>query len=307
MRTFLLSFSIFCCSSLLQAQTFAPDGSVWQYCKTSLSTDFTRMEARLAADTIADGKTMKQVRIGYPTGSGAFQETETQLYYVNGDTTYVYDNNGYHLLHNFGMAIGDTIRFDRSNADFACSCDTHTVFITMQVVDTGTTLVLGQPLRYYDMESIAVADDFGGPPDPTFASFRVIEKVGLVGFMGILRPQFVSISNDVNMHYLTQYDASSYSFSDFSHISCSYLGNAEESTLQARVYPNPVADHVNIQLASPEAETEVLLRDAYGRTVYAGRYNNSQQIQLALDQAPGIYFITLRTAQQSYTTTLVKK
>ncbi len=109
------------------------------------------------------------------------------------------------------------------------------------------------------------------------------------------------------MHYLTQYDASPYSFSDFSHISCSYLGNAEESPLQARVYPNPVTDHLNIQLASPETETEVLLRDAYGRTVYSGPYINSQQIQLPPDQAPGIYFITLRTAQQSYTTTLVKK
>lgn len=306
MRKFLLFCGIFCSGNLLQAQSFAPDGSVWQYCKTSLSTDFIRMEARLVADTVADGKTMKQVRIGYPTGSGAFQEAETQLCYVNGDTTYIYENNGYHLLYNFSMVPGDTIRFDASNAEFSCFCNMNTVYLTMEVTDTGSTSVLGQPLRYYDLQGIAIAPDFGPPANPSFASFRVVEKAGLTGFQGILRPHFISSDYDAGTNLLTRYDSAPYAFSGSS-VSCSYLGNEEQAPLQARVYPNPVADHLNIQLASPETETEVLLRDAYGRTVYSGPYINSQQIQLPPDQAPGIYFITLRTAQQSYTTTLVKK
>lgn len=306
MRKFLLFCGIFCSGNLLQAQSFAPDGSVWKYCETSFNTGSTRKEARLLTDTLTDGRTMRQVSIGYPTGSGGFLETEKQLYYVNGDTTYIYENNGYHLLYNFSMAPGDTIRFDTSNAEFSCSCNMSTVYLTMEVTDTGSTSVLGQSLRYYDLQGIAIAPDFGTPATPSFASFRVVEKVGLTGFQGVLRPHFISADYDAGTNLLTRYDSAPYTFSGFS-ASCGYLGNAEGTTLQASVYPNPVTDYMNIQLAAPQAETEVLLHDAYGRTVYSGRYINGQQIQLPLNQAPGIYFITLRTAQQSYTVTLVKK
>ena len=58
-------------------------------------------------------------------------------------------------------------------------------------------------------------------------------------------------------------------------------------------YPNPMSDHLTIDLGKPYEKIWIKIMDLSGKTVFAQSYNQKQQIQLTMDLLPGMYLAQL--------------
>ncbi|MBL0054377.1 MAG: T9SS type A sorting domain-containing protein [Bacteroidetes bacterium] len=71
------------------------------------------------------------------------------------------------------------------------------------------------------------------------------------------------------------------------------------------MYPNPVSDHLNIDLANFNQETmQFILTNLVGEVMQSQEIKN-QSTQIKINQPPGVYFVTLNSSTQTITKKLV--
>jgi len=85
-----------------------------------------------------------------------------------------------------------------------------------------------------------------------------------------------------------------------------------ETALTASIFPNPVADQLNIQFSRPpQGELRILVRDLMGKTIYFGEKRHVQageQISILFpNSAAGLYLLEIQTEAHSWVQKIVKK
>ncbi len=76
-------------------------------------------------------------------------------------------------------------------------------------------------------------------------------------------------------------------------------GHVEENYIQRLgVSPNPSGDHICIDLTPFSSETKITVTDVYGRVVRTMVFPGGRRIDLRLEGAPGVYFLTAESAHQ---------
>jgi hypothetical protein len=81
---------------------------------------------------------------------------------------------------------------------------------------------------------------------------------------------------------------------------CNYTGNEEfqDLLMDSNLYPNPTNGHFTIQLANElYDEVTVEVRNA-GQLLQVKLFTNVSQIELTLDDNPGVYFVYLKSTNQ---------
>ncbi|MCT4579892.1 MAG: T9SS type A sorting domain-containing protein [Flavobacteriales bacterium] len=68
---------------------------------------------------------------------------------------------------------------------------------------------------------------------------------------------------------------------------------AIESTLNSSIYPNPTNGDFSIDMNRNIEQLEIRISDISGKIVYTRSYKNCQKVDLNLNEAPGVYFITI--------------
>lgn len=82
---------------------------------------------------------------------------------------------------------------------------------------------------------------------------------------------------------------------------------AIESTLNSTIYPNPTNGDFSIDMNRNIKQLEINISDISGKVVYARSYENSQKVNLNLNEAPGVYFITILADGMQENYKLIKK
>lgn len=92
-------------------------------------------------------------------------------------------------------------------------------------------------------------------------------------------------------------------------ISASVLVNAEESSIDAVVFPNPFVDAINIYFnEAVVGPLNVKLFDLLGRQVFNQTYAPAQNLLVEISQlAQGQYFLTVEMRTKSLTAKLIRK
>ena len=82
---------------------------------------------------------------------------------------------------------------------------------------------------------------------------------------------------------------------------------AIESTFNSSIYPNPTNGDFSIDMNRNIEQLEIRISDISGNVVYTKSYKNSQKVNLNLNEAPGVYFITILADGMQENYKLIKK
>ncbi|MEM6264760.1 MAG: T9SS type A sorting domain-containing protein [Bacteroidota bacterium] len=91
-----------------------------------------------------------------------------------------------------------------------------------------------------------------------------------------------------------------YSLAGISSISSSAIGHST-------AYPNPTNGQLSIDMGSTYPEVSVVVRNVMGQEVLNQDYRATQQIDLILEHAPGIYFVEVSTGDERKVFEILKK
>jgi hypothetical protein len=82
-----------------------------------------------------------------------------------------------------------------------------------------------------------------------------------------------------------------------------------ENGLDAKfaVYPNPTNGQFSIAFESTISEVEITIVDVMGKLVSTKTYSNATTVNLEINQAAGVYYVRLKTAEGQQTVKLIKR
>ncbi len=259
-----------------QAQTWCPPGAEWLFNFYSQQATGVR-RAWYSGDTLVGGlpcQRIDQTIIAYepipPFGSAFIQQDQPIITHGQGDLLRIWDqaNNVFDTLAWFSAVPGD--RWNVPHYEFSGAC-------YFEVLDTGTRVVAGIPLRFLVVEEPIVM----GFVDTLF------ERIGFERFyvrpietmlIDLTTTGLVCYRDDV----LGQVDGGwPWHPCDFS------LSLEEESAQRAQPFPNPGSDHFTISLA-PGVHT-IALFDATGREVLRRPINSERTAVDCSALEPGLF------------------
>ena len=76
---------------------------------------------------------------------------------------------------------------------------------------------------------------------------------------------------------------------------------------ELRVYPNPTKNIINIELLELSEVVEVIVYDSKGAVVKQITQNNTNVVSIALNKPAGIYTVSIRTNNNTYTKRVMVK
>jgi hypothetical protein len=276
-------------SNFAQGQSWCPPGAEWIFNFGSQQATGVR-RAYYAGDTLINGlqcQRIDQTIIAYepvfPFGSAFTLQDAPIITHGQSDLVRIWDqvNNVFDTLAWFSAVPGD--RWGVPEYEFAGAC-------YFEVLDTGTKVVAGIPLRYLVVE------------EPIVMGFvdTLYERIGFEIFY--LRPietilldfttsGLVCYRDDV----IGQYDG----WLQQHPCDLTLSMNADEDALNAQLFPNPGSDHFTMQL--PPGPNMMIMCDALGRSVLSKRANGGNVEVDASDLPPGNYVVRTITASGSAT------
>lgn len=291
-RQFILLLSLL--GSLgVTAQTWCPPSAEWYF--GIFDNGYVRV--KYESDTIINSVTAKKLSKYYEgvylwwnaNSPYSYYGTPEFMYEQNG-VVYVWYNNNWDTLYDINATIGDTWRLAKQ-PDIAGNCDSTS---TLTVIDTGTIIVSGVPLRYLD-----VVLNYGANwPSPQQPITKIIE---VIGFIDALLPyEFCNQTHDsFDADCLKCYsDENIPLYTYCPSPSCTYYVipsvNEHELNNSLQISPNPASTILNINLPS-----NVSIVSIYN---YAGQLvdqkmlsNNEQFVQLNIVHYPsGIYWLQVQ-------------
>lgn len=80
----------------------------------------------------------------------------------------------------------------------------------------------------------------------------------------------------------------------------------KDITNQIKVYPNPTTKELNVDLGVQEENIQIDIRNIHGQKVMSDKYEKAQNIQLWLDEVPGIYFMEIFNNEKKVIVRLIK-
>ena len=73
------------------------------------------------------------------------------------------------------------------------------------------------------------------------------------------------------------------------------------------VYPNPFTDQTTISFSEEQKNTTITITDLVGKIIYTNKANDTKQINVTLDTAPGIYFVSIVSEGKKRVLKLIKE
>lgn len=299
-KLFTSVFFLFCLYYLLPAQNFVPLGATWHHTgiafgpfweKTVYEKDTLTSDGRscmklsfLRQNFGTDGPGMPY----YPSG----QDHSYRLFYQSGDTLYERSVSGeYSVFFVLNGSIGDTWETQPPIIE----SQTCTLYNRTRIIDTGTVVINGRSLRYWDI----------GPETGSFISMegRLIEQFGIYvrSFYSKIHSGpgagncSQSIFEDVQINF-SCFESDSlgfYSITQWPYSECefNFSVNAAQNP-DIRIFPNPATDHVQVEMATPGMYT-VRVLDLQGRTLaLPASVENKGRIPFGIYK-PGVYLLEI--------------
>ncbi|MFN4233654.1 MAG: T9SS type A sorting domain-containing protein [Bacteroidia bacterium] len=290
-RQFILILSLL--GSLgVTAQTWCPPGAEWYY---GYPTYNGYVRVKYESDTIINSVTAKKLSKYYEgidlwSGVNPYAQYGTpEFMYEQNGVVYVWYSNNWDTLYDINATIGDTWRLAKQ-PDITGNCDSNS---TLTVIDTGTIIVSGVPLRYLD-----VVLNYGTNWPFTQITTKIIE---VIGFIDVLFPyEICNQSHDVfDADCLRCYSDENIPIYTYCQSpSCTYYiipsVNEHEQNNSLQIYPNPASTILNINL--PNNVSIISIYNYAGQLVAQKTLSNNEQfIQLnVVHYSSGIYWLQVQ-------------
>ncbi len=280
-----------------RGQVFGYPGATWMF----QSPEFFGMcfevneKWEYTGDTSILGTSAKAIHLTQKVANG-FPATSFTTYnydkyfHVNGDTVWLFVSfdSTWQEIYNFSVQIGDTVQNPLGNRlnGWASSCpDSIPYNDYSEVIDTGSTLIAGQMLRYY---TVRYATGVQWGPDSANQTFyeRIItqnywfpnDEYWCGAVPECINPSFICYK-DVGM--MTDSSCSDLTWFET-------LSFEEDDNKKIRIYPNPTTDHLFIENGELLHERLILL-SVDGRIIETLQSTNSMNVS---HLSPGLYFLT---------------
>ena len=82
--------------------------------------------------------------------------------------------------------------------------------------------------------------------------------------------------------------------------------NDNNMLLTPIIYPNPTAGKITVDLKSSYKDISVKLNDILGRELFSKSYTQVRELELEIDEAPGVYFLSIIAENKKVIFRLVK-
>ena len=271
--TFLLI--LFACTLQINAQDFAPIGSIWHYTQGTVNPDYiTYKTLESVSDTIIQGiECRKIVEVGR---SSSTIVSYHYMYSENG-RVFFYADDSFHLLYDFGANKGDTVTLGYFQ--------THEGSPLQMFIDSTSTIMVNDQER--KIQYITCGDgmviEFG---------HQVIEGIGSTSFMfptldfSLDGPLRCYQDNNTGL-FLNPF----HSNSGWNHQDCEEtLTGIEEvdSKESISVFPNPTQSSITVR--NIDRATAYKIITISGRILKQGIISESTEISLT-ELSKGVYFI----------------
>lgn len=275
----LILFILISISLKISAQEFAPIGAKWHYCQGTPNPEliaFKTIEA--LSDTVIDGQSCRKLI----QDSEYVPPVEPLLFmYSSNDSVFVYQEESFHLLYDFGAIAGDTIELGYS---------TYNGLPLKMIIDSTSTITINGQLK--KLQYVTCGDgmviEFGG---------RVIEGIGNTEYMfprldGNFDGPLRCYEDDQLGLFLNPFHTNN--GWDFQNCEQIITGLDELSVTETiRIYPNPVAS--TFVITNLDRDTEFELLDLQGKKVMTGIVNPDQEINIQ-SIPKGLYLLKLENS-----------
>ena len=264
-----------------QGQSWCPPGATWTY-EGAISQYTTNRITRYVGDTILGGENAQTLftvhQFIHPVtqavdtfgGEGTYSWTR-----ASGEVIWLWSatESAWDTLYNFGAAPGSEWGPVFAEPGF---CGSPEAGDKVQVLDTGTMVVQGVPLRYLDIH----LGSYGG---------RVTERMGWSVMMETFEGCWQDLLSEFKCYEDYEIDYSV----DPDQGSCDLATRIENRDLAEPIlYPNPGNDHITISRSS--GPHTIALFDATGRMVLQQRTNDTRPVISTEALPAGLYRITVR-------------
>ncbi len=289
MRTRFLFIFIVLSAIITNAQDFAPIGATWHYSYQTINPNiisFKKIES--VSDTTINGVLCKKFK----------ENTSNVSYYLysKNDSVFVYKENTFHLLYDFGANAGETITLGSYYKTY------NGLPLKMTIDSVKTILVSGQQRK---VQFVTCGDrmiiEFGG---------QVIQGIGNTNYMfptldnapeGPLRCyQETNSSLFINPYYKNE----NWNKTDCEQLIVMNYISETETKNSISVFPNPTNNYLNVN--GIELNSKFRIYDTTGREVFQGIFNKSKTVDMKFLEN-GIYYIEITNCDTKTVYKFIKK
>ncbi|BDS11679.1 T9SS type A sorting domain-containing protein [Aureispira anguillae] len=140
----------------------------------------------------------------------------------------------------------------------------------------------------------------------TFLNVKNGNNQAITSFMTFYNPNLTCIQVDN-----ATYSSSNWPLIDLtSHFSTNCFTNRTSLTAteqNIKVYPNPIVQNFTVDLGQSQPTFTVQITNTTGQIILKKTYTNTQQIEIALQEHSGIYFLTIYNEKEIFTTKIIKE
>ena len=160
------------CAGSLQAQTeFAPIGATWYHGRReSMQSDMGFVKTTVTDTTVIDGKNVKILYSEYHWSNGQVTPRDTIYAYQTGDSVLFYLDGDFHLVYNFGLNVGDTMKIYNPDNKY---CGAGKLYGHVVVKSIKTLEINGNRLKEFKFSTA----------DSDIGYYNYIEKIGTINQM----------------------------------------------------------------------------------------------------------------------------
>jgi uncharacterized protein YlzI (FlbEa/FlbD family) len=289
MKTRILTVLFALLPVLINAQNFAPVGATWHYSYQTIDPhliSFEKIES--VSDTTINGILCKKL-----VASNSVQE-----YYVysKNDSVFVYKENSFHLLYDFGATTGDTITL----GSYYTTQDG--LPLKMKIDSVATLLVSGRPRK---VQFVTCGDgmiiEFGG---------QVIEGIGNTNYLfptldfSPTGPLRCYQDTATSLFFNPYYTHGNWNQTDCEQFIVIHSLPESETGNSMSVFPNPASNYLNV--AGIELNSDYCIYDTTGRKVLQGVVHRSNTVDIQSLES-GIYSLEIKDGVVNKMLKFIKK
>lgn len=275
-----LFFILFNCLFGYSQTEFAPIGAEWYY---SQYESFNPPQANYVKhscikDSTIAGKRVKVIQKTKFKYGGVTVNMGYEYLYQNGDTISYWKSGEFHVLYNFSLSKGDSIRL---YSEMPNQCLDKTPFGWSSIDSVYSTTINSHPLKAY-FSTHKEGSVWG------FDSFSIIEKIGSTEYL-LPQNSFCGFEDGFpGIGTLRCYSDPEIGFYQFENVPCDIITSFPDSFIQLnknslfKLYPNPVADELTIECNNAMLEEfNLKIFDLDGKLVHSQTFSLEEKIDLS--------------------------
>lgn len=277
--TLLLIFNL---ASFAQ-MTWAPNGATWYFRYGEMCIYGGYCKIVVEGDSTVNGQLCKKMHprvYGYQCNGGYTEfDLQNELTFADDDRVYHWTGFDFETLYDFTLEPGDSYVVGAYEP-----CEEGD---TLLVTETGTMIINGTSLRYYDVELLN--NTFG---KTIFG--RIVERIGPIDSFLFALPRCLTDYGFIGPFRCYHDDA----FGEYSSNIvpyCDFLQVDEKQNLNViSIFPNPVENELNIR--SKSNIVNLVITDCTGRITFSIKPNTTQ-IQIHLETFSNGYYLLTTTLE----------